>query len=88
MGRLRIQLLAGAGLIAIASFATVSAASASITGIEYGTGPTAASAVTAATSMLHNDYIGCTLPVVVAYDIQNPDGTWSAKIAANCKYAA
>jgi hypothetical protein len=88
MSRLRIQLLAGAGLVAIASFATASAASASVTGIEYGTGPTAAAAKMAATAMLHNDYIMCTLPVVVVYDTQNPDGTWSAEIAANCKYYA
>ena len=84
MSRLRIQLLIGTGLVAIASFAGASAASASVGGVGFGTGATALAAEHAADLALHGDYSGCGTPFL-ASDVQNPNGTWSAEVTAVCK---
>jgi hypothetical protein len=84
MSRLRIQLLVATGLVATASFAGASAALASVGGEGYGTGTTALNAEHAADRALHGDYYGCNTPTLV-YDTQNPDGTWSAEVAAVCE---
>jgi hypothetical protein len=98
MSRLRIQLLTATALAA-ASLAGGTAASASaaarphvqvqarpdtVGGEGFGTGATALAAEHAADAALHGDYFGCTQPVLV-YDTQNPDGTWSAEVAAVCQ---
>lgn len=83
MSRLRIQLLAGTGLVAIASFAGASAAWANFQGEDTGTGPTAQAAQHAATLALHGDFSGCT-NIGLVYDTQNPDGTWTAEVAGTC----
>jgi hypothetical protein len=83
MSRLRIQLLAATALVAAVSFAGGTAALASIGGEGFGTGPTALAAEHAAWLDLHGNYSGCT-PPFLAYDTQNPDGTWSAEVTAVC----
>jgi O-glycosyl hydrolase len=99
MSRLRIQLLVATALVATASFAGGTAASAAaeqhvqaqvqarpgvVGGFGYGTGATALAAEHAADEALHGDYFGCSTPVLV-YDTENPDGTWSAEVSAVCK---
>jgi len=84
MSRLRIQLLAGTSLVAIASFAGASAASASVEAKASGTGATALAAERAADLVLHGNYFGCGT-LFLASDVQNADGTWSAEVTAVCK---
>src|ERR1700735_4512750 len=100
MSRLRIQLLAATALIAAASFAGGTAASAAprphvqpqvqaragdFPGVGDGTGATALAAKQDAIKVLHGDYSGCDTPFL-KYDTQNPDGTWSAEVTATCEY--
>jgi hypothetical protein len=84
MSRLRIKLLAATTLVAAATFAGGSAAWADVGATEWGTGPTAAAAESAAIHFLHDDYNGCG-QIALLSDTQNSDGTWTAEISAVCR---
>lgn len=84
MIRLRITALA-AVLAAAASLtvATAVPASAEVTGLGFGSGPTEQAATTAAVAYLHDDYGGCG-PYVVVSAVDN-GGTWMVEVDANCQ---
>jgi hypothetical protein len=94
MSVLRRTALAGAGLIAAASFtggmtATASAATQSVrpyTFVAYETGYGSTEAIAqrnAGTEMLE-DYSGCSVPYVLVGDGQEASGTWWATVGSNC----
>jgi hypothetical protein len=75
---------AGAALIAAGSLLAGSAApaSASIAVSRTGTGSTAAAAQAAATRIIRDIYVGCSLTLVS--DVQLSSGLWSAVVAGEC----
>lgn len=56
---------------------------ATIIGMGFGTGTTAAAAQQAATTMLHEDFFGCG-PVTLLHD-NDINGTWHAELEATCQ---
>jgi len=103
MSRLRIQLLAATALIAAASFAGGTAASASAAARPHvqpqvqaraGDFPGVGDGTGATALAAKQDAIKVLHgdysgcdTPFLKYDTQNPDGTWSAEVTATCEYA-
>lgn len=69
--------------VGAASAATVASASSSFPCSASGTGPTLGAAESAATVELRGDYTVLS-GITLAYDTQNPDGSWYAVVSARC----
>jgi hypothetical protein len=84
MSRLRIKLLAATTMIAAFSFAGGAVAQASLIATDSSTGATYMAALVGAKAALRGDFYGCGT-ITLLSDGQNPDGTWTAFVQAQCE---